>query len=127
MNADFLRTQVMSFLQRHKGRENAIPRAGVLAHLRPFEPKVDDRKMRDIYSALPVCACPEGLFIPRTPAEVQEFRIYLEKKVGPIIAARRVKVILAYYPGLCASSMQQQNLFERRQEESEISALGLGD
>lgn len=127
MNTDFLRTQVMAFLQRHKGRENAIPRESVLRHLRLWDPKLDDRKMRDIYSALPVCACPEGLFIPRTPAEVQEFRTYLEKKVGPIIATRRVKVILAYYPGLCASSMKQQNLFERRQEESEIAALGLGE
>jgi hypothetical protein len=34
MNADYLRTRLMEFMQAHKGRENAIPRERVLSQAR---------------------------------------------------------------------------------------------
>ena len=50
------------------------------------------------------------MFLPKTPEEVQDFKAYLTKGWGPILADRRVKVIMAYYPNLAASTMKQQEL-----------------
>jgi hypothetical protein len=111
MNSTFLTRQLMDFMQGHRGRENAIPRERVLFHLQGYEQKLDDRRFRDIYASLPLCACAEGLFLARTIREVEEFREYLSKKSGPIIADRRVKIILSFYPRLRSSDERQPGLF----------------
>ena len=110
MNSAFLRTRLMEILQRHRGRANAITRDKLLFELQCFDPKLDDRRFRDLYAGLPVCTSPAGMFLPKTPKEVQEFRAYLTKGWGPILADRRVKIIMAYYPNLAMSSMKQGNL-----------------
>jgi hypothetical protein len=110
VNAAFLRTRLMEILQHHRGRDNAIVREKLLFELQSFDPSLDDRRFRDIYAGLPVCTCPNGMFLPKDPEEVQEFRDYLTKGWGPIVASRRVKIILAYYPGLAVPSMKQQEL-----------------
>lgn len=110
MNTDSLRTKLMEFLQRHRGRACAIPREKLLFELQCFDPKLDDRRFRELYSALPICTCPSGMFLPKSPEEVQEFKAYLTKGWGPIVADRRTRIIFAYYPGLAAASMKQQSL-----------------
>jgi hypothetical protein len=126
MNEDYLKTRLMEFFQGHRGRAQTIRRERVLDYLRKFEPGIDDRKLRKLYSSLPICSCPEGLFLPKSGEEVEEFRMYLSKAWGPIVADRRVKLIYAFYPSL-RPGYHQPDLFSRRQEESEIKALGLGD
>lgn len=97
----FLSKEIMRVLQAHRGRENAMPRRDMLERLRLFMPELNDRGQRRLYAELPVATCPEGLFIPRTQAEVAEFRKYLENGPGgPIAASRRVGIILSYYPAL---------------------------
>ncbi len=110
MNAEFLRTRLMELLQRHPGRKNAVPRDRLLADLKCYDPKLDDRRFRDLYAGLPVCTCPDGLFIPKEPEEVRDFKDYITKGWGPILADRRVKVIMAYYPQLAESTMKQGEL-----------------
>ena len=110
MNADFLRTKLMELLQRHRGRDNAVPREKLLFELQSYEPKLDDRRFRELYSSLPVCTSADGMFLAKTPEEVQEFKAYLTKGWGPILADRRIKIIMAYYPNLAVASMKQQNL-----------------
>ena len=110
MNAVFLRTRLMEILQRHRGRDNAVPREKLLFELQCFDPALEDRRFRDIYAGLPVCTSPDGMFLPKTPEEVQEFKAYLTKGWGPILADRRVKIIMAYYPQLAVASMKQQDL-----------------
>ena len=111
MNA-FLSRKIMELLQaRARGEENAVPREEVLAELRLFQPKLSDRAMRDIYSALPVCSCERGLYVPIRPGEVEAFKVYMTKKNGPIIAARRVAIILAFYPKLRPAAEGQAKLF----------------
>lgn len=105
--------RLMEYLQANaRGEENAVPRDEVLAELRLFDAKLGDRAMRDAYSRLPVCACERGLFIPIRPGEVDAFRAYLERKVGPIIAARRVATIYAFYPKLRRIDETQMSLLE---------------
>ncbi len=110
MNAGFLRTRLMELLQRHQGHENAIPRDRLLADLKCYDPKLDDRRFRDLYAGLPVCTSPEGLFLPTSPEEVLDFKAYITKGWGPILADRRVRVIMAYYPKFAFSNMTQQEL-----------------
>ena len=107
---NFLRTEIMKIIQAHRGRENTMPRRDLWAHLSLFKPKLTDREMRDLYSALPICSCKDGLFLPVTAQEVQEFREYIEKAWGPIVAHRWVAIILSFYPRL-APTWKQQNLF----------------
>ncbi len=111
MNVEFLRRETMHFLRDCRGKEKAIPRAELLHHLQLFEERMTDRRMRDIYAELPIAACAEGLFVPKTSAEVVEFSNYLDRKVGPIIAARRREVIYSFYPGLRPMSEIQGELF----------------
>jgi len=110
MTSAFLQTRLMEILQRHRGRDNAIARDKLLFELQCYDPKLDDRRFREIYAALPICTSPDGMFIAKTPEEVQEFKDYLTKGWGPIIADRRVKIIFAYFPGLATASMKQGNL-----------------
>jgi len=114
MNAplSFLSRKIMELLQaRARGEENAVPREEVLAELRLFDPKLPDRTMRELYAALPICSCEKGLYIPIRPGEVEAFKLYLAKKVGPIIAARRVAIIYNAYPKLRPNYENQARLF----------------
>ena len=112
MNA-FLSRKIMELLQaRARGEEHALPRGCILAELRCFNPDLSDRDMRELYAALPVCSCEKGLFVPIRPGEVEAFGIYMTKKNGPIIAARRVAIIYAYYPKLRPVAENQTRLFE---------------
>ena len=98
---DFLSRKIMELLQaRARGEENALPREHIFAELRCFQPKLTDRAMRELYVGLPICSCENGLYVPIRSGEVVAFKTYLEKKVGPIIASRRVAIIYAFYPKL---------------------------
>ena len=111
MNTDYLRTKVMEILQRHRGRDNAILRERLLFELQAFDPKLDDRAMRKLYSSLPVAACPGGLFIPRSSSELADFREYMVRNYGHERAHARVKIILAYFPALAEADAKQPGLF----------------
>ena len=106
----YLRNEIMRIMQGHKGRVNAMPRKDLLAHLQLFRPKLNDREMRDIYSTLPICTCEDGLFLPTSPEEVREFREYIKKAWGPIVAHRRVATIVSIYPKLDPSEWKQEEL-----------------
>ena len=106
----FLHNETMRVLQGHKGRNAAMLRKDLLAHLRLFRPTLDDRGMRDIYSSLPVCSSADGLFLPTCVAEVLEFKAYLAKAWGPIVAHRRCATIYAYNPKLIPPA-DQPSLF----------------
>lgn len=108
---DFLRQQAMRFLGPHRGREKAVPRKELEHHLRLFEKKLSERTVREIYAGLPVASCEDGLFIPRSAREVQDFQEYISKAHGPIIAARRCEVIFAYFPKLRPVAEAQGELF----------------
>lgn len=122
----------MEYMNRNcRGRANAMPRKRIEDILEVYIPqdiKDKDRLFRDVYSRQPVCACPQGLFLPTTPEDVAEFKLYLTKKCGPFTAAERVRVVLAYRPELVPVDSQQELLdFDRRQEESSAGAVGMGD
>jgi len=102
----FLRDQIMRVMQGHKGRANAMPRKLLLAELRLYRPSLTDRDGRELYAGLPICSCEGGLFLPQTAAEVQEFKAYITKAWGPIVAYRRVATILAFYPKLAPPAEQ---------------------
>jgi len=102
----YLRNEIMRIMQGHKGRINAMTRKDLMAHLQLFRPTLSDREMREIYSTLPLCSSPEGLYLPTSTAEVLEFREYLKKAWGPIVAHRRVATILAFYPKLAPPAEQ---------------------
>ena len=103
----FLRDQIMRIMQGHRGRENAMPRKVLLAELRLYRPSFTDRDCRELYSGLPLCSCPEGLFLPQTVAEVQEFKAYLSNGPGgPIAAYRRCATIYAFRPDLIPPAEQ---------------------
>jgi hypothetical protein len=106
----FLRDQIMRVMQGHKGRANAMPRKVLLAELRLFVPKLSDHECRELYSGLPLCSCEDGLFLPQTVAEVQDFRAYITKAWGPIQAHRRYATIISFYPHL-APPAEQLGLF----------------
>jgi hypothetical protein len=75
-----------------------MPRKTLLAELRLFRPKFTDRECRELYSGLPICSGPDGLYLPTSAWEVLEFKAYLHKAWGPIVAYRRCATIYAYYP-----------------------------
>jgi len=108
----FIRDQVMRIMSGHRGRSNALSRRDLLAHLQLFRPTLSDREMRELYSGLPICSCAEGLFlpdhqnIPKGVQEVLEFKTYLTKQSGPIVAYRRCATIYAYYPKLVPPACQ---------------------
>ncbi len=110
-DVDFLRTQAMRWLQHCRGREKALPRTELLHHLRLWRPKLDDRGLREIYSELPVCSCPEGLFLPTNSAEVEQFREYITKAWGPVLAHRRCEIVFSFYPRLRPIAEVQGDLF----------------
>ena len=103
----FLRDQIMRVMQGHRGRASAMPRDKLWEQLKLFKPDLNDRDFRKLYTALPVCSCSDGLFLPITAAEVLEFRDYLSKGPGgPITAWRRCATILSFYPQLAPPAEQ---------------------
>jgi hypothetical protein len=102
----FIRDQIMRIIQGCKGRANAMPRKVLLAELRLYRPTLTDRDCRELYSGLPICSCEDGLFLPQTVTEVQEFKAYITKAWGPIQAHRRVGTILAFNPQLAPPAEQ---------------------
>ena len=110
MDIERLKIKFMELMQVHKGRERAVPRERIFFELKIFAPDLTDRKFRDMYCHLPVASCDEGLFIPASAAEVEEFREYLKKKALPML--ERYKRILAYYPELsCEPKGRQLEIF----------------
>ena len=109
--SDFLRQEAMKFLQSCRGRDKAMPRTELFHHLSLFDQSLTDRKLRIIYSGLPVCSCEAGIFVPVSPREVIDFRTYVTKAHGPIIAARRCEVIFSFYPKLRPIAEVQGELF----------------
>lgn len=120
MNTEFLRRKAMEIMSRHRGPENPIKREELLFQLSVWDgdlyammerdKKNADRAVRKIYTTLPVAASKAGLYIPRKPEELAAFKDYMIRNYGHERAAARVRVILAYYPGLAISSMKQQDL-----------------
>ena len=102
----FLRDQIMRAMQGHKGRTNAMPRKVLLAELRLYRPSFTDRDCRELYAGLPICSCEDGLFLPQTVAEVQDFKAYITKAWGPIQAHRRCATIFSFYPKLSPPAFQ---------------------
>lgn len=105
---DFLREEIMRVMQAHRGRAHAIPRRDLWARLSLFKPDLTDRDMRELYSSLPICSCSEGLFLPQSVAEVLEFRDYIRKAWGPIVAHRRCATIYAFYKHLIPPMEQKE-------------------
>jgi len=64
----------------HRGKENTIKRKDLLNFARYYEPKIEDRELRKIYSMLPVACCSKGIFWPVTEKELLELRSYFKKK-----------------------------------------------
>lgn len=110
----------MRILQAHRGREQAMPREKLRERLNIFNADIDDRKLRKLYVVLPICSCAEGLFIPdyvnvaKGRQEVADFKAYIAKQSGPIVAAQRVGTVLAFYPMLKPLEERQPGLFEER-------------
>jgi hypothetical protein len=87
----------------HRGQKNAIPRELLLkSYVWPLvDNDMEDRDFRKLYGQLPVAGCARGLFIPATPFELKEFKIYLLKKgMSEKAAQKRIDIILHFYPKL---------------------------
>ena len=120
MNHELLRRKAMEIMSRHRGPENAIKRDELLFQLMIWDCDLHtaythnrenaDRAVRKIYTTLPIASSDAGLYVPRTPEELSAFREYMTRAYGNERAWARVKVILAYYPGLASDSMKQQDL-----------------
>jgi len=106
MDIEKLKIKFMELMQAHKGRERAVARDRVFMELKIYAPDLTDRKFRDMYCNLPICSCEAGLFLPRKPEEVEEFKEYLRKKALPML--ERYKRVLAYYPELRSKSGESQ-------------------
>jgi hypothetical protein len=99
--------------KRAKGRKRATPRAVIEQDLEVFIPKElkdPDRFFRAMYARMPICTCPDGLFLPESPEEVKAFKEYMIKGWGHELAHERVKTILAFYPHLAPEYGVQQDL-----------------
>ena len=114
-----LSRKLMEYLQRHaRGREHAVPKGDILGHLQPFSKdgtRLSDSAFCELYSALPVCVATKGawkgMFLPRTAAEVEDYRKELFAKVPEEIAQQRYRTVITYYPHLAPPVGEQQSLF----------------
>jgi len=103
----------MQVLASHRGRENAIPRRELAEKInRRFAMFIDDRKLRAIYSTLPVASCEDGIFIPRTPEELQKYREYLRPHMAPEKVQARITILLTTWPNLAAGPAVQLEMFD---------------
>ncbi len=114
-----LSLRLMEFLlRRGRGREHAVAKGEILGHLQTFSKdgtRLSDSAFCELYSALPVCVATEGvwkgMFLPRTVAEVEEYRRELLERLPPEIALQRYRTIIAYYPRLAPAQGEQGNIF----------------
>ena len=113
-----IRMRIMQILSAHRGRANAIPRRELAEKIeRRFATHVDDRKLRSIYATLPICSCNEGIFIPRTPDEIQRYREYLRPHMAPDKVQARITILLMTWPHLAAGPGVQLEMFDGRRTE----------
>ena len=114
-----IRARIMQILSAHRGRANAIPRRELAEKIeRRFATHVDDRKLRSIYATLPVCSCNEGIFIPRTPEEVRDYRDYLRPHMAPERVQARITILLMTWPHLSSGPGVQLEMFDGRRAEA---------
>ena len=106
----YVSRKILEFLRDEKalGRYHAIPHEAILNRIRIFEPEINDREFRRIYSELPICACDCGLYIPIEPADLVAFRDYMKGKAIPLFD--RVKKVWAAYPELNPDESAQLEL-----------------
>lgn len=115
---EMIRARIMQILSSHRGRENSIPRKELAEKLeRRCAMHVDDRKLRAIYATLPVCSCNEGIFIPRTPEEVRDYRDYLRPHMAPEKVQARITILLTTWPHLVSDPGVQLEMFDGRRAE----------
>ena len=115
---EMIRARIMQILSSHRGRENAIPRKELAAKLeRRCAMFVEDRRLRAIYATLPVCSCNEGIFIPRTPGEIQKYREYLRPHMAPEKVQARITILLTTWPHLVSDPGVQLEMFDGRRAE----------
>lgn len=108
-----IRARIMQILSSHRGRENAIPRKELAEKLeRRFAIFIEDRKLRSIYSTLPICSCEDGIFIPRTPGEIQKYREYLRPHMAPEKVQARITILLTTWPHLVSPVGRQLEMFD---------------
>lgn len=113
-----IRARIMQILSSHRGRENAIPRKELAEKLeRRFAIFIEDRKLRSIYSTLPICSCEDGIFIPRTPGEIQKYREYLRPHMAPEKVQARITILLTTWPHLVSDPGVQLEMFDGRRAE----------
>lgn len=120
MNHALLKRKTMEIMAHHRGPENALKRDELLFLLSVWDGDLyammekdrgnADRAVRRLYASLPVASSDNGLYVCRTPEELAEFKDYMTRAYGRERAYARVKIILAYYPGLAMDSMKQQDL-----------------
>ena len=92
----------------HRGRGRAIKRRDLWHYARLFDADITDRRLRDIYSHLPVVACEEGIFYPIREQELKDFKAYLMAKVYPCY--ERYKRVAQAHPHLVPDDSIQQEL-----------------
>lgn len=110
---EMIRARIMQILSSHRGRENSIPRKELAEKLeRRFAIFIEDRKLRAIYATLPVCSCNEGIFIPRTPGEIQKYREYLRPHMAPEKVQARITILLTTWPHLVSDPGVQLEMFD---------------
>jgi len=98
---------ILNWLKKYAyGRENAKPREWLLKYLKLFPEfeNLTDRTLRETYSKLPVCSCENGLYIPKSRKDIEEFKEYMRKKAIPILA--RWKIVAQAYPHLIEKGEQ---------------------
>jgi len=116
---EMIRARIMQILSSHRGRENAIPRKELASKLeRRCAMHVDDRKLRAVYATLPVCSCSDGIFIPRTPGEVQKYREYLRPHMAPEKVQARITILLTTWPHLVSDPGVQLEMFDGSRAEA---------
>lgn len=106
------RMRIMQIMASHRGRENAIPRRELADKLHRFAINLEDRALRSIYSTLPICSCEDGLFIPRTPEEVRDYRDYLRPHMAPEKVQARITILLTTWPHLVSDPGVQLEMFD---------------
>ena len=113
-----VRMRIMQIMASHRGRENAIPRRELADKLHRFAIDLEDRALRNIYSTLPICSCNDGIFIPRTPEEVQKYREYLRPHMSPEKVQARITILLTTWPHLAAGPGVQLEMFDGSRAEA---------
>ena len=108
MSDAMLRDDIISFLRRHQGRSNAVPRKRLVAYLRdqghslPQSEEGADRKVRRIYSTIPTIGytCEgekRGLFWITSRAEARDVEAQQHSKA--MATLHREKAIREANPG----------------------------